>query len=131
MLTESLAAELEQLLTLNELAELSRTSLGLEPESLGGTSAKASFARALAQRCVQLEAVPALLDAVEATGKRLSEPLQKLRGDDLALEPALPPGTELGPYLIVEALGSGSAARVYRGRRSGDDVRLRVLRGNL
>lgn len=131
MLTESLAAELEQLFTLPELAELSRTPLGLEPESLGGTTAKASFARALAQRCVQRDAVPALLDAIESTGKRLSEPLRKLRGDETSLEPALPPGAELGPYLIVESLGAGPGSRVYRCRRSGDDVRLRVLRGNL
>src|SRR6478752_3771327 len=131
MLTESLAAELEQLLTLPELAELSRSSLGLDPEALGGTAAKASFARALVQRCLQLDAIPALLDAVEATGKRLSEPLRKLRSDDLGLEPQLGPGVELGPYLIVEQLGAGSAARVYRARHQGDDVRLRVLRGNL
>jgi tetratricopeptide (TPR) repeat protein len=131
MLTESLAAELEQLLTLPELAELARTPLGLEPETLGGTTAKASFARALAQRCVQLDAVPALLDAIESTGKHLSEPLRKLRADDVSLEPGMPPGTELGPYLIVEQLGIGPGSRVYRGRRSGDEVRLRVLRGNL
>ncbi|HYP88796.1 MAG TPA: protein kinase, partial [Polyangiaceae bacterium] len=131
MLTESVAAELEQLLTLNELAQLSRSSLGLDPEALGGTNAKASFARALVQRCLQLDAIPALLDAVEATGKRLSEPLRKLRNDDLALEPQLGPGVELGPFLIVEQLGSGSTARVYRARHQGEDVRLRVLRGNL
>jgi tetratricopeptide (TPR) repeat protein len=131
MLTESLAAELEQLLTLNELAELSRRSLGLEPDSLGGTAAKASFARALVQRCQQLDAVPALLDAIEATGKRLSEPLQKLRTDSLGLEPTLGPGVELGPFLIVEQLGAGPSARVYRARRDGEDVRLRVMRSSV
>jgi tetratricopeptide (TPR) repeat protein len=131
MLTESLAAELEQILTLGELAELSRVSLGLEPESLGGTAAKASFARALVQRCLQQDAVPALLDAVEASGKRLSEPLQKLRADGLALEPTLGPGVELGPYLIVEHLGSGPAARVYRARFEGEDVRLRVMQSTV
>ena len=131
MITESLAAELEQLLTLNELTELSRGSLGLDPESVGGTAAKASFARALVVRCQKLDAVPALLDAVEATGKRLSEPLQKLRGDGLVLEPALGPGVELGEYLILEELGAGPTARIYRARRDGDDVRLRVLRSTV
>ncbi len=131
MITESLAAELERLLTLNELTELSRASLGLDPESVGGSAAKASFARALVQRCLRIDAVPALLDAVEATGKRLSEPLQKLRGDGLVLEPPLGPGVELGDYLILEELGSGPTARVYRARRDGDDVRLRVLRGTV
>lgn len=131
MITESLAAELEQLLTLNELTELSRASLGLDPEAVGGTAAKASFARALVLRCLKLEAVPALLDAVEATGKRLSEPLQKLRADGLVLEPALGPGAELGEYLILEELGAGPTARIYRARRDGDDVRLRVLRGTV
>jgi tetratricopeptide (TPR) repeat protein len=131
MITESLAAELEQLLTLNELTELSRASLGLEPESVGGTAAKASFARALVQRCLKLDAVPALLDAVEATGKRLSEPMQKLRGDGLVLEPALAPGAELGDLLVLEELGAGPTARIYRARRDGEEVRLRVLRGTV
>jgi tetratricopeptide (TPR) repeat protein len=131
MITESLAAELEQLLTLNELTELSRASLGLDPESVGGTAAKASFARALVQRCLRLDAVPALLDAVEATGKQLSEPMQKLKGDGLVLEPALGPGVELGDLLILEELGAGPTARVYRARRDGEDVRLRVLRATV
>src|SRR3954466_14642634 len=131
MITESLAAELEQLLTLNELTELSRGYLGLEPETVGGTAAKASFARALVVRCQKLDAVPALLDAVEASGKRLSEPLQKLRGDGLVLEPALGPGVELGEYLILEELGAGPTARIYRARRDEDEVRLRVLRSTV
>lgn len=131
MITESLAAELEQLLTLSELTELSRASLGLDPESVGGTAAKASFARALVKRCLKLDAVPALLDAVEATGKRLSEPMQKLRSDGLVLEPALGPGVQLGELLIMEELGAGPTARVYRARRDGEDVRLRVLRGTV
>lgn len=131
MITESLAAELEQLLTLNELTELSRASLGLDPESVGGTAAKASFARALVQRCLKLDAVPALLDAVEATGKRLSEPMQKLKADGLVLEPLLGPGVELGDLLVLEELGAGPTARVYRARRDGEDVRLRVLRGTV
>jgi len=131
MITESLAAELEQLLTLNELTELSRGALGLDPEQVGGTAAKASFARALVLRCLKLDAVPALLDAVEASGKRLSDPLQKLRGDGLVLEPELGPGAELGDYLILEQLGSGPTARIYRARREGDDVRLRVLRSTV
>lgn len=131
MITESLAAELEQLLTLNELTELSRARLGLDPDSVGGTAAKASFARALVQRCLKLDAVPALLDAVESTGKRLSEPLQKLRSDGLVLEPELRPGVELGDFLIVEELGAGPTARIFRARRDGDDLRLRVLRGTV
>jgi tetratricopeptide (TPR) repeat protein len=125
---ESLAAELEQILTLNELTELSRGSLGLDPESVGGTATKASFARALAQRCVKLDAIPALLDAVEGAGKRLSPALLKLQGDGLALEPTLAPGTELGDFLLLEELGAGSSARIYRARREGEDVRLRVVR---
>jgi len=131
MITESLAAELEQLLSLNELTELSRAWLGLEPESVGGTAAKASFARALVQRCLKLDAVPALLDAVEASGKRLTEPMQKLRSDGLVLEPTLGPGAQVGRYLILEELGSGPTARIYRARKDGEDVRLRVLRGTV
>ena len=40
-------------------------------------------------------------------------------------------GVELGDLLILEELGAGPTARVFRARRDGDDVRLRVLRGTV
>jgi tetratricopeptide (TPR) repeat protein len=128
MTLDSLAAELEQLLTLKELTTLSESALGLDPGSVGGGAARASFARALLRRCSELEAVPALLDAIEATGKRLPDNLHKLRSDGLVLEPALEPGSELGEFTILEELGAGPSARVYRARRGDELVRLRVLR---
>jgi hypothetical protein len=60
---ETLSAELERLCDLVELEQLSNAVLGLEPSALGGTGAKASFARSLAERCVERDAVEALLDA--------------------------------------------------------------------
>jgi tetratricopeptide (TPR) repeat protein len=128
MMTEALAAELEQLLSLSELTELCRGLLGLDPESVGGTAAKASFARALVERCLKLDALPALLDAVKGCGKQLPPRLEKSMSDGLALEPPLGPGSELGELLLLEELGSGPTARIYRARRGSEEVRLRVLR---
>src|ERR1044071_741839 len=47
----ALGAELERLYELDELKTLSSGLLGLDPDELGGTTAKGSFARALARRC--------------------------------------------------------------------------------
>ena len=44
---EILRGEIERLFSLDELTALSRDLLGLDPEEVGGTGAKASFARAL------------------------------------------------------------------------------------
>ena len=61
---EILRGEIERLFSLDELTALSRDLLGLDPEEVGGTSAKASFARALTDRCSQLDALDALVEAV-------------------------------------------------------------------
>src|SRR5437773_60530 len=61
---EILRGEIERLFSLDELTALSRDLLGLDPEEIGGTSAKASFARALTDRCSQLDALDALVEAV-------------------------------------------------------------------
>src|SRR4051794_31112399 len=61
--------ELERLFSLDELLALSSDLLGFDPAEVGGSASKASFARALTDRCVELHAVEALLEAVLASRK--------------------------------------------------------------
>jgi tetratricopeptide (TPR) repeat protein len=59
-----LRGELERLFTLEDLTKYSATLLGLDPHEVGGDTAKASFARALAERCVEGDRVEALVDVM-------------------------------------------------------------------
>ena len=106
--------------------------MGLDPESVGGTAAKASFARALVQRCLKLDAVPAL--ARRRRGDRQAAVRAAAEADAATAwcwSPSSDPAWSSASYLIVEELGAGPTARIYRARRDGDDVRLRVLRGTV
>ncbi|HEY8943002.1 MAG TPA: protein kinase, partial [Polyangiaceae bacterium] len=132
MVVESLSAELERLYELEELKKLSATLLGLDPDALGGASAKGSFARALANRCAELDAVDALVDVVLASRRTLSSELvAKLRNG--ALDQAERPreGDEVGEVLVLKELGSSPTGSVYRAHRGGQEVRLRRLSRDL
>ena len=123
----TLCAELERLFDLEELKTLSRDVLGLDPELVGGGSAKSSFAKALTQRCFESDALVALCDTVEASRANVDPRIAAIRShgaadDDLEL------GDELGPYLILRRLGRGRLSTVYLARQDGVDVRLKVLR---
>jgi tetratricopeptide (TPR) repeat protein len=59
-----LRGELERLFSLEDLTSMSERLLGLDPKEVGGESAKASFARALAERCVEADRVEALVDVM-------------------------------------------------------------------
>src|SRR4051794_10768438 len=67
MQADILRGELERLFNLDELTTLSRDLLGFDPDAIGGTTAKASFARALTNLCTEIEALDALADAVLAS----------------------------------------------------------------
>jgi tetratricopeptide (TPR) repeat protein len=121
---DTLSAELERLFDLVELQEIGTSVLGLEPDAVGGAGAKASFARALAERCVEREAVPALLDAVEASREADAKLLRQKNG--LAEQPAESALSAAG-YTLVAPIGTGPSATVHRAYHDGDLVRLRVV----
>ena len=77
--TDILSAELERLFELPDLLKLSRDVLGFEPESVGGTAAKASFAGALTAHCLENDAVEALCDALLATHVEVNAKVADLR----------------------------------------------------
>ena len=126
--TDLLRAELERLFELEELLHLSRDLLGFEPDGLGGTSAKASFAGALAAHCEAEDAVEALCDAVLALRPNASVDLVELRTSGVRKDEPLALGSTFGSFVIARELGEGRSAIAYAATRNGQEFRLRVLR---
>lgn len=128
MATDTLRAELERLFELDELLKLSRDFLGFEPEEIGGTSARASFAGALTEYCVRADAVEALCDALLAARADVDPSLQELRLAGLPADDELPIGTELGPYTLAQRIGDGRLGVCYGASHRGEELRVKVLR---
>ena len=113
---------------LDELLQLSRDVLGFEPENVGGTGAKASFAGALTAHCAENEAIEALCDALLATRSDVAREVQTLRSVGLSSEIEIPQGESFGPFANLRKLGEGRLALTYIGERGELTYRLRVLR---
>src|SRR3954462_734707 len=96
--TEILRAELERLFELPDLLKLSRDVLGFEPEGVGGTAAKASFAGALTAHCLEHDAVEALCDALLASHADVNSKIFDLRVTGVVQDEELKAGAELGPF---------------------------------
>ncbi|HEX6276981.1 MAG TPA: tetratricopeptide repeat protein [Polyangiaceae bacterium] len=123
-----LRAELERLFELEELLHLSKNLLGFEPDSLGGTETKASFAGALAAYCEREDAVEALCDAMLALRLDVHPDLVELRTSGLKKDEPLAVGSSFGPFVVARELGEGRSAMAYAATRDGREYRLRVLR---
>src|ERR1700744_6122051 len=117
--TDILSAELERLFELPDLLKLSRDVLGFEPESVGGTAAKASFAGALTAHCLEHDAIEALCDALLATRAEVNAKIADLQLTGVALDEELKQGSELGPFVIERKLGEGRLALVYLAQKDG------------
>jgi hypothetical protein len=63
----ALSSELERLFDLDELRDIARTLLGIEPEDIGGGTSRGAFAKGLASTCVSTHRIPALCDAIAAS----------------------------------------------------------------
>jgi len=128
MVEEALGAELERLYELEDLKSLSSTLLGLDPAEIGGMAAKGSFARALARRCIEIDAVGALLDVLRASRRSLSPDLvARLSNGALDFNDRPEQGDEIGEVLVLRELGTSATGGVYRARLDQRDVRLRLL----
>ncbi|MGH7269710.1 MAG: protein kinase domain-containing protein, partial [Polyangiaceae bacterium] len=120
-----LRTELERLYSLEEMTAMSRRLLGIEPEDIGGAAAKATFARALAARCVDGDQVDALVDAVLASRQGVDPRLEDaLRAGD---REELPAGRGLGEFFIARKLGEGPSSIVYAAGRGDSKRVLKVL----
>ena len=125
---EILHGELERLFELDELLRLSESVLGFEPNAVGGTSAKGSFAGSLTAYCVEHDALEALCDAVLAIKPDASPKLAELRLGSAAHDDDLRLGDALGPYTIARKIGEGRLGVTYLARKEEQDFRLKVLR---
>jgi tetratricopeptide (TPR) repeat protein len=126
--TDLLRAELERSFELEELLHISRDLLGLDPERVGGTAAKASFAGALAEHCAEQDAVEALCDAVLALRQDANAELFRIRSTGVSHKDELPVNWNFAHFTLVRKLGEGRTAIVYAATRDGRDYRLRILR---
>ncbi|HXK17431.1 MAG TPA: serine/threonine-protein kinase, partial [Polyangiaceae bacterium] len=123
-----LRAELERLYELEELVALSRDILGFDPERVGGTTAKASFAGALTSHCVEHDAVEALCDVLLATRVNVSAQVADIRLTGVHTDEELKPGSEFGGYTVLRKLGEGRLAISYVVKRGSAEYRLKLLR---
>jgi tetratricopeptide (TPR) repeat protein/tRNA A-37 threonylcarbamoyl transferase component Bud32 len=121
--------ELERLFTLEEMTALSADLLGLAPAEIGGTASKASFARALTERCVELDAVEALVDAVLASRTEVDARMKELgqRGTVPRVE-EIKAGEAFGPFTVGKKIGEGPRAIVYAATQDGKERTLKVFR---
>lgn len=113
---------------LEELVALSRDILGFDPERVGGTAAKASFAGALTSHCLEHDAVEALCDVLLATRSNVSARVADLRLTGVSSDEELQPGHDFGGYSVLRKLGEGRLAISYLATLDGKEYRLKLLR---
>jgi tetratricopeptide (TPR) repeat protein len=119
-------AELERLFSLEEMTAISQRLLGLDPQDVGGATARASFARALTERCAAGDRLDALVDVIVASRQGADPRVREATGFFGSEE--LEPGSSLGPFTITRPLGDHPVANVYAARRGYEDCVLKVLR---
>jgi tetratricopeptide (TPR) repeat protein len=121
-----LRAELERLFSLDELTSMSQHLLGLDPEDVGGSNAKASFARALTERCVDGDRIDALVDVILVSRQGVDPRVRDVAG--LYGREELAPGEELGDFLVVRKLGESELSTVYLAQRDDEARVLKILK---
>ena len=121
-----LRAELERLFSLDEMTSISRRLLGLDPQEVGGLTAKGSFARALTERCFEGDRLDALVDVILASRQAVDPRVRdasRLIGDE-----EIGQGDRLGPFIVLKKLGESEQSIVYAAMRDDDQCVLKVLR---
>lgn len=120
--------ELERLFSLDEMMALSSDLLGFNPAEIGGNASKASFARALTDHCVEVDAIEALLDAIIASRAEVDARVRALGAQGLSLPEELAAGEAFGEYVVTRKIGEGPRGHVYAATRGTEPRTLKVLR---
>src|SRR5258708_40267220 len=116
--SEILRGEIERLFSLDELTALSRDLLGLDPDEVGGTNAKASFTRALTDRCSELDALDALVEAVIGSRSDADPRLRDMNQHGFAVDETLAGGRLVGPFLLNRRPREGRSGPRYSAARA-------------
>ena len=128
MTIDIVRGELERLFSLEEMMALSADLLGFSPGEIGGAASKASFARALTDRCVEVDAIEALLDAVLASRTEVDPRIRELGQKGLTLPEEIKAGETFGAFTITKKIGEGPRGFVYAATKDGADRTLKVYR---
>lgn len=129
MSIEIVRGELERLFSLDELLSLSGDLLRFAPDDVGGTSSKATFAKALVDRCIEAHAVGALVDAIIASRSEVDARMREMAVSGVPLAIAdLKAGATFGPFTIQRRLAEGPHSVVYAAKRDGEDRVLKLLK---
>ena len=129
MSIELVRGELERLFSLDEMLSLSSELLGIDPSDVGGTASKASFARALTDRCIDLDASLALVDAMLVSRSDVLDPkVRELLATGIAPPEELKAGETFAGFTVTKKLGEGPRATVYQATKDGAEHVLKVFR---
>ena len=121
-----LRAELERLYSLDEMTSMSQRLLGLDPEEVGGATGKASFARALTERCLDGDQLDALIDVILVSRQGVDPRVVDVAG--FLGKDEIPNGGKLGPFVVLRKLGESRQSIVYAVARKEERRALKVLR---
>ncbi len=121
-----LRGELERLFTLDELTQMSQNLLGLDPEAVGGHTAKASFARALTDWLAQRDQLDALIDVLAASRKEVDPKARDLAA--LSTESELSVGQVFAGHTIERKVSSTDLGVGYLARKAGAQRLIKTLR---
>ncbi len=124
--TELLRGELERLFDVEQMRELCREYLGIEPADAPASGGKGAFARTVVERCAKDDATDALVDAIFALRRDADPKLRVAVAERPTAE--LAPGTSIGPYKIARKLGEGGVGIVYLAEEGTEQVAIKVVR---
>lgn len=119
--------ELERLFSLDEMMALSTDLLGFDPAEIGGGASKASFARALTDRCAEVDAIDALLDAILASRAEVDAKIRDLGARGVRIPEEIKPGEAFGEFTITRKIGEGPRGIVYQATRDGKERTLKII----